>query len=373
MATWKLEDRAKEVVEVRRRIKAYGQDEANFCLVPFTTIILEPDGQVGMCRHKGHNFPIGNIKENTIAEIWNGPVAREWRREFLNGRPVKCGQETSHRHCQHCPENNKLLDFVEFSEVQTQPILKFTANFNGKCNLQCQFCDVWQLPNGLYTDLNFWEPAKREIFPHLKEMDMLSGEPFIQRDTYRLIDEVSEVNPSCQWIFTTNMHWKLTDQIKQSLDKIFIKNIIFSVDSLIPEVYAKVRHPGKLDFVLANIRDMLNYNRQRVSAGKNDVRFILNFLTQKDNWKEIPEVIDYCESREIIPLITFLYIPSKFSLLDLPEPERVAIIDWYLSHLPAKKIIQTLKVITPLLDSLSPVNKAGILFALRDKLAGYAL
>lgn len=373
MAVWKLEDRAKEVLEVRKKIKDHGQHETNFCLVPFTTIILEPDGQVGMCRHKGHNFPIGNIKDNTISEIWNGPVAREWRREFLEGKPSKCAQETTHRHCQHCPENNKLLEYVEFSEVQTKPILKFTANFNGKCNLQCQFCDVWQLPNGLYNDINFWEPAKREIFPHLKEMDMLSGEPFIQKDTYRLIDEVSEVNKVCQWIFTTNMHWKLTDNIKGSLDKIFIKNMIFSVDSFIPDVYAKVRHPGKLDFVLANIEAMQTYNSERVETGKNEIRFILNFLTQKDNWKEIGNAIDYCESRGIIPLITFLYIPSKFSLNDLSEDERMEILDFYMTDLSQKKVIQAMKVITPLLESLSPLNKACALFALKDKLAGYTI
>ena len=373
MAVWKLEDRAKEVLEVRKKIKEHGQHETNFCLVPFTTIILEPDGQVGMCRHKGHNFPIGNIKNNTIAEIWNGPVAREWRREFLEGKPLKCSKETSHRHCQHCPENNKLLEYVEFAEVQTTPILKFTANFNGKCNLQCQFCDVWQLPNGLYNELNFWEPAKREIFPHLKEMDMLSGEPFIQKDTYRLIDEVSEVNKACQWIFTTNMHWKLTDTIQSSLDKIFIKNIIFSVDSFIPETYAQIRHPGKLDFVLANIATMQEYNSRRIGKGLNEVRFILNFLTQKANWKEIGHAIDYCESRGIIPLISFLYIPSKYSLLDCSDEEKMEMLDFYMNELSPKKTIQAMKVITPLLDSLSPLNKASALFALRDKLAGYSL
>lgn len=373
MAVWKLEDRVKEVLSVKEKIKSFGQDPQNFCLVPFTTIILEPDGKVGICRHKGNDFPIGNIKDNTISEIWNGPKARQWRREFLEGKPVQCQTETKHRHCQHCPENNKLLEYVEFSEVQTQPILKFTANFNGKCNLQCQMCDIWKLPNGLYTDINFWEPAKRDIFPHLKEVDMLSGEPFIQKDTYRLIDEVSEVNPECQWIFTTNMHWKVTEKIKESLDKIRIKNIIISVDSFIPEVYYKIRYPGKLDFVLENIDDILKYNEERIKKGKNDVRFLLNFLVQKDNWKEIPYVIDYCERKGIVPLITFCYIPSEFSLLTLSKEERLHILDHYISTFPQKKIVQSMKVITPLLDSLDTLNKAVVLHDFKDKMKDFSL
>lgn len=373
MAVWKLEERMKEVLAVKDKIKSYGQDEANFCLVPFTTIILEPDGQVGMCRHKGNNFPIGNIKDNTIAEIWNGPVAQKWRREFLQGEPVMCQTETKHRHCQHCPENNKLLPFVEFSEIQTRPILKFTANFNGKCNLQCQMCDIWQLPNGLYNDINFWGPAKKDIFPFIKEMDMLSGEPFIQKDTYRLIDEVSEVNSECQWIFTTNMHWKLTDSIKTSLDKIFVKNIIMSVDSLIPFVYAKIRRPGRLDFVLENIHQMVLYNNTRRERGLSDIRFLLNFLVQKDNWSEIAEAIRYCEKNGIVPLITFCYQPSEFSLLSFLEEKRVEILEHYIREYSQENIIQAIKVVTPLIESLSPMNKGYILLSLKEKLKGYSV
>lgn len=367
MAVWKLEERVKEVILVKEKIQSLGLDTKNFCLVPFTTIILEPDGKVGMCRHKGNNFPIGNIRDNTIAEIWNGPTARKWRREFLEGKPVMCAQETRHRHCQHCPENNKLLDFVELSEIQTQPILKLTANFNGKCNLQCQMCEIWKLPNGLYDELNFWEPAKKELFPHLKEVDMLSGEPFIQKDTYRLIEEISSVNPNCQWVFTTNVHWKLTEIIKDSLDKIHIKNIIMSVDSFIPEVYAKIRYPGKLDFVLENIQSMIDYNSKRVTLGHQEIRLILNFLIQKDNWREVSAAIDFCESREIVPLITFCYDPLPYSLLNLPELERLEIIEFFLRNLSSKKVIQTMKVITPLIESLKPLHKASILLTMKAK------
>lgn len=367
MAEWRLEETAKETQNVREKIKALGQDDKNFCLVPFTTIILEPDGQVGMCRHKGSNFPIGYIQQNTIAEIWNGEKARKWRREFLEGRPVNCSTEVRHRHCQHCPENNKLLDFVEFSEVQTTPILKLTANFNGKCNLQCQMCDIWKLPNGLYNQINFWEPAKKEIFPFLKEVDLLSGEPFIQSDTYKLIDEISEVNPDCQWIFTTNVHWKLTDTVKKSLNKISIKNIIFSVDSFNEDIYHKIRFPGKLDFVLGNIDAFLQYNEERKNNGLNDIRFILNFLVQKDNWNEIGTAIKFCEDRGIVPLMTFLYFPSEFSLLSGTEDYRHEVLMQILNDLSRSQVLRSMRVIMPLLDSLTKLNKVEALLAFKEK------
>jgi cyclic pyranopterin phosphate synthase len=361
MAEWRLEETSKETLITRSRIRARGLDDKNFCLVPFTTIILEPDGQVGICRHKGSDFPIGNIKENTIAEIWNGEKARQWRREFLEGKPGFCATEVRHRHCQHCPENNKLLDFIELSEIQTQPILKLTANFNGKCNLQCQMCDIWQKPNGLYDQINFWEPAKRDIFPYLKEVDLLSGEPFIQSDTYRLINEISAVNPTCQWIFTTNAHWKLTDKIKADLNKIDIKNIILSVDSFNNETYFKIRYPGKLDFVLKNIDAILEYNEERKRLGLSDIRFILNFLTQKDNWSELATAITFCENKKIVPLMTFLYLPTEFSLLTLPEKERLDILLQIIDSLTKQQILRSMRVVTPLMDSLTGINKVQAL------------
>lgn len=373
MAQWRLEETAKETLAVRRKIRSMGLDDTNFCLVPFTTIILEPDGQVGMCRNKGNNFPVGNITENSISEIWNGEKARKWRREFLEGKPQNCVTETKHQHCQHCPENNKLLDFIELSEVQTSPILKLTANFNGKCNLQCQMCDIWKLPNGLYNQLNFWEPARRDIFPYLKEVDMLSGEPFIQADTYRLIDEISSINPDCQWTFTTNAHWKLSTKIENDLNKIKIKNIIISVDSFDEETYHKIRYPGKLNFVLDNIENLLSYNHERRKNNLNNIRFVLNFLVQKDNWREISQAIRYCEERGIVPFITFLYLPSNFSLLSLSEEERVQIFEELIHTLSESQVMRSMRVLTPLIESLTNVNKASALLTFRDKMKNFQI
>jgi radical SAM protein with 4Fe4S-binding SPASM domain len=367
MAEWRVEEAIKETQAIKEKIKARGLDAKNFCLVPFTTLILEPDGKVGICRHKGSNFPIGHIQKNTIAEIWNGEKARRWRREFLEGKPVFCATEVRHQHCHHCPENNKLLDYIELAEIQTQPILKLTANFNGKCNLQCQMCDIWQLPNGLYDTINFWGPAKKDIFPHLKEVDLLSGEPFIQTDTYRLINEITEVNSSCQWIFTTNVHWKLTEKIKMHLDKIHIRNIILSVDSFDPNIYKKIRYPGKLDFVLKNIDAFLVYNEERKKQGRNEIRFVLNFLTQKDNWHEIRTAIEYCESRGIAPFITFLYEPHTLSILNHPEAERIKIFSQILESLNSQQTVRSMRVLMPILDSLSHINRVAALYELETK------
>lgn len=338
-------------------------DARTFCVVPFTNIILEPNGSVGMCRHKGSKFSIGNIKENTISEIWNGEKLRSIRKEFLEGIPKTCAVEVKHRQCNQCTQTNTILPFADLNEYQSGPILKLTANFNGKCNLQCQMCDIWTLPNGLYDEMNFWGPAKKEIFPHLKEIDMLSGEPLIQPDTFRLIDEVTEVNPDCEWTITTNIHWKFSQKIRSAFDKIKIKTLIVSIDSLIPEVYAKIRKPGKLSLVLAALEDILAYRKE-----VKDFTIRINFLVQKDNWREVFDYIQFCLEKEVNPFLTFLYAPEEYSLLTASVEERRNILEFYFESLTTIEAVYLKRVLLPLIHSMPPIDRADYLSRLHQLL-----
>lgn len=351
-------ERLKKIQKTREAIVKKGLNPEGFCVVPFTNLILEPDGSVGVCRHKGTEFTIGHIKDNTISEIWNNHFIKRWRSEFLKGRPQICAQEIPHMHCNLCPHNNELLDEVVFSEHQDRPFIKLTANFNGRCNLQCQMCHVWKMPNGLYDEINFWEPAQNEIFPFVKEIDMLSGEPFIQTDTYRLIDKVTEVNPECRWMLTTNAHWKLNKKIQEALDKIHVKYIVLSVDSLNQDTYHKIRYPGDLGVVLKNIDALLEYNLTRPNKQKEKIPFHLNFLVQKDNWSEVPEALSFCDEKGIIPFVTFLYEPSSFSLLSEDHQERERIFDFYIERLSKFDLNRIMRILIPLATSLQGLAKA---------------
>lgn len=350
--------RLKKIQKTRQAIMNKGLSPEGFCIVPFTNLILEPDGSVGVCRHKGTEFTIGSIKQNTISEIWNNHFIKRWRSEFLEGRPQICSQEIPHMHCNLCPHNNELLDDVIFSEHQDRPFIKLTANFNGRCNLQCQMCHVWKMPNGLYDKINFWEPAEKDIFPFVKEIDMLSGEPFIQPDTYRLIDKVTQVNPECRWMLTTNAHWKLNTKIKSALDKIHIKYIVLSVDSLDEETYHKIRYPGDLKVVLKNIDALLEYNETRPTKEKERIPFHMNFLVQKDNWMEVPHALDFCDQRGIIPFVTFLYEPEKYSLLNEDTRHKEKVFNFYIENLSEHDLNRIMRILIPLATSLTGIAKA---------------
>jgi len=359
----KLATADKELTQnVLKLFQDKNRNPEKFCIVPFTNIILEPDGKVGMCRQQGSDFPIGNIKKNSIMDIWNGDKAQEWREEFLTGKVKKCKSHIKYDHCNLCSHNNAHYEDVEFSKVQSSPIIKLTANLNGKCNLECIMCHIWRKPNDVYNEENFWIPARKDIFPKLKELELLSGEPFIQQDTYKLIDEVSSVNPSCDWFITTNAHWTLNNRIISYLDKIRIRDFIISIDSVDHETYSSIRKKGNLDIVLNNIERIKNYNQSR----SENFNFRFNFLVVHENWDQVKEMLDFCAKHEAHPFIDFCYRPNENSLLTLSEERRVEILNYYIDILSWHEFIFCMRVINPLLDSLSKMAKAEILIRMHE-------
>lgn len=340
--------------------------KSSFCVMPFVNLILEPDGNVGICRHKGSQFTFGNIRHQSIDDIWSSSAIQKWREEFLSGNVEVCQKEVIDMKCNQCPELNKLLPHAELENTKNPKILRLTANLNGKCNLQCQMCDVWQQPSGFYNEENFWKPARERFFKDIREVDLLSGEPFIQADTYKLIDEISAVNPECEWTFTTNLHWKLTDKIKEKLDSIKIKNIILSIDSLEKEAYAKIRKLGDLDFVLNNVEELLKYQEERVTKGLGPLNIRLNCVIQKDNWKEVSSIIKFCTERRIIPFVTFVYNPQELSLLTLNHAERIKILNYYFDNLSQIELIFAQRVIRPLVRSLEKIDYIHFLDKMRE-------
>ena len=81
------------VINYNNKIKDYD------CGEPWNQISIYSDGTVAPCCNTvGRNLPIGNIKNQTIAEIWNGDKMTELRKSFLNNNP--------HDVCKACINNS---------------------------------------------------------------------------------------------------------------------------------------------------------------------------------------------------------------------------------------------------------------------------
>ncbi|WP_164848537.1 SPASM domain-containing protein [Halobacteriovorax sp. HLS] len=322
------------------------------CPVPFTSLILNPDGIVGCCREKGTKHEIGNIKNETIEEIWNGEKLKSWRREFLTGNITTCKKEIEDSSCHLIEWNQDLHKHTQYSEVINGPILRLSPDINGNCNLKCPFCDVWQLPNGLYDSIEgFWEHLKTHILKDLLQIDPLAGEPFTQKDFYKIIKLAHEVNPHCEWDFTSNGQWHFSSYIKDHLDLLKIRQFSISLDSANTETYSKIRSPGDLNTTIKTILALKDYRDQRIKENRG-FRLILNFSLQQSNIYEIKDILDFCNKLELYPFIQFVYVPSELSTLSLEEGERVNILQWYIKNLTPEQLMISHRVLRPLLKSI---------------------
>lgn len=344
--------------------RGFGPD---FCHVPFTTLILEPDGTVGSCRMKGTKFIVGDARENSLEEIWNGPRIREWRRQFLEGDVEFCKKEVRCNGCHLCPDYNALLPHVNAAEVQSRGPLRLGLNLNGKCNLECRMCTIWQEPNGRYDEMGLW-PKIEEMAAKVREIELFSGEPFIQKDTYRLIDRISVINPECEWTFTTNGHWVLNDKIKESLDRIRVKHLTVSIDSLLPEGYERIRRKGRLQVVSENLDRLIEYDRDRVARGLSSLNMKVTFAIQRENWREIGAFHDFGVEKNLPVFRAFVHRPLDCSLLTLPDTEKEEILGWYARHLNREQLLHSRRVILPILDSLPRLARAHHLVELGGRM-----
>lgn len=286
---------------------------STFCSKPFFEITLLPNGDVIPCCFL-EEYVLGNIQTSTVLELWNSPKMQEFRSEFLNNNIITCKDHIVGKECHKFSEffDNQVVK----ERVQTKAPLKLDLRLNADCNLNCIMCNVWMGENGIYTDDNFWNDSIINLFPYVDKIHLLGGEPFIQEDTYRLIDEVSKVNKTCKWTFTTNGNWDFTPRIKEYLDKIIVDYIYISMDGIFPETYLSIRKNGNYKQFRNTLESLSSYLTDRKT---NPIR--VDFCLQKHNYMEVLEFIRFCKKKNFDYLIIFLFEPEALSLLQLNKDD----------------------------------------------------
>lgn len=282
-----------------------------FCNAPFSQMLLAPTGRIyPCCYHFG--LAIGHYQQSW-QEIWNGATLRKLRREFLEGRIRSCRSRISNMACH---KNFSHLDgLIEKSEFQSKSPFRLDIRLNGQCNLSCVMCDVWQQPNQLYDASFFWEQGPKEIFPYLKEIDVLGGEPFIQKDTYRLIRMIVREKWGIAFSFVTNANYPIIKKVLRHLEMIRVKALQVSLDAMSAATYFQVRKSTHYELVLDNIRQFAEF-RQKRRSHQQDFIFKLSFCVLQQNWHEIPQFLDFCQQLEATPELQFaFYDPSGTSSL----------------------------------------------------------
>jgi radical SAM protein with 4Fe4S-binding SPASM domain len=318
--------------KIYKQYNAFRPDGAKpiFCYLPYNSLTFSFGGKVYVCSYN-RDIELGSYPQNTISEIWNGEEAKKLRQHMSNN-DLDYG-------CGHC---KFFFDKQKFSNLRPLVFDKYYENVNAdfpqvfefelsnECNLECQMChgEVSSMirknrdnlpPLPMHYDDNFVEQLVPYI-PHLKEAKFYGGEPFLIPIYYKIWDKIKQLNPKLDLFLITNgTHWNA--KIEKLVTELNF-DIAISIDAFDKEKLERIRKNVVYEKLMENIR------RFSEICNKKGKHLSLSFTVQKDNWEQLPLVINLCNEVNAFIYVSYLERPTRFSIADMTTAELQEIRDY---------------------------------------------
>jgi MoaA/NifB/PqqE/SkfB family radical SAM enzyme len=215
---------------------------------PFTGLATREDGAVKACCR---SHPVGNIKCQSLEEIWNNKTMQRIRQQVLNDeRPPECApcfnledqgvESLRQRHINGViPEARiNLYPNTEFKEIMPFEFPTMEIKLNNLCNLKCRMCNPmdstswndWQEVEEFYKkednflvekiiDLNLknkpfldsfvdspnWWNSFEKLLPYFKRVEFAGGEPLMDPTHYKILDMLAPYGDNIEIKYATNL------------------------------------------------------------------------------------------------------------------------------------------------------------------------
>lgn len=312
----------------RKLFKQYNAFRTNgakpiFCYLPYNSLTFSFGGQVFVCSYN-RDIDLGRYPANTIDEIWNGEEARKLREHmYYNDLNYGC------RHCKFFFEKGKFSNlrplvfdkYFQNTEAQFPRVFEF--ELSNECNLECQMCHgevsssirknrekLPPLPN-VYDDAFVTQLEK--YIPHLKEAKFYGGEPFLIPIYYKIWDRIKELNPSLDlFVITNGTHWN--SKIEKLISELNF-DVAISIDAFDKEKVERIRKNVVYEKLIDNI------HRFSEACNRKGRHLSLSFTVQKDNWEQLPLIVELCNKVNAYIYVSYLERPVQFALSDLNRDE----------------------------------------------------
>lgn len=200
-----------------------------FCMMPWVHMHAFPDGRAYPCCFSDYWHPVGDLRKNTMVEIWNQDAYKTMRQNMLNDKPskecVKCYEQEENgffslrndankTYGHHINETNHTLPDGTNPEFK---IRYWDIRFSNLCNFSCRTCGPvfssnWyndhvklynRIPDVLGRDMHRIEYTAGDEdamieqmlphIPHLEQVYFAGGEPLIMKEHYFLLEKLIEL------------------------------------------------------------------------------------------------------------------------------------------------------------------------------------
>ena len=193
-----------------------------FCMLPWMHLHAYPDGRAYPCCFAFDKLHVGNVNENSMEEVFNGPKMKQMRLNMLSNKKsrecIKCyDQEQSGFFSLRLSSNKHFGHNISMTE-NTKPdgtadfIIKYwDIRFSNLCNMACRSCGTWFSSNW-YEDHkkltgappnhakimkagrssnDIWEQLLKQ-FDHVEQFYFAGGEPIIMEEHLRILKELDK-------------------------------------------------------------------------------------------------------------------------------------------------------------------------------------
>lgn len=216
-------------------------ESETFCMLPWMHMHAFPDGRAYPCCLADYWHPVGDLRKNTMEEVWNQDAYKTMRQNMLDDKPC--------RECTKCYEQEKSGFFSmrydanrnyghHISEVgKTDPdgthsefkIRYWDVRFSNLCNMRCRSCGPIFSSNwfndhvkmyGVVPDVLKRPMARVEYttgdedgmlaqmephIPYLEQVYFAGGEPLIMKEHYYMLEKLIEAGKTdVRLVYNTN-------------------------------------------------------------------------------------------------------------------------------------------------------------------------
>lgn len=349
----------KKVLEDYAKSRA-GTYREMVCHAPFVNLNFEQSGSVRACCYNFKHV-LGTWPINSIGEIWRGEKANELRKYIrennLGGGCLECGNMiVSGNH-----QGVRAKHYDEFAEDKLSTRAKYFAHktlgylpypkvmefeLSNECNLECVMCNGEfsssirknrEKKPSIISPYNDRFVDELEAFiPYLTDAKFLGGEPFMIDIYLKIWERILKINPSVRIHITTNGTF-LNNRIKTLLEGLN-GGIILSLDAINKETYDQIRINGNFDKVLENLEYFREYTRRK----KTFISIAACPITL--NWTELPQMLEFCVSKDIILYFNAVFTPKNLSLREQTPEYLSRVIDFLEAYKYPEKVSITKSV-----------------------------
>lgn len=299
---------------------------------------LDPHGWVRACCQNQYH-PLGNVRQQSLLEIWNGDAVRELR-ERVGRADYSLGCELCAVRIDMGAADSAFLhtfDGLEVSEPEPRWPRQLELALSNACNLQCLMCNgelssairihrERRPPIPTVYDDRFFEEL--DLFlPHLERVVFHGGEPFLGREPLRVMHRLveMELRPACH-VTTNGTQW--SERIDAFLRSV-PTHVVISVDGTTAQTVEAVRIGVDHAELLRNV------TRLQESAEAGGGGSSLAFCLMRSTWQELGDVLLWADELDVDLIVNTVAYPPHLSLSHLPRSRVAEVLEALRAREPA--------------------------------------